>query len=100
LSFGTTAEDLTQLFNQYGPVTSALVVTDRDTGKSRGFAFVKLADGADAAIQALHKTVFQGRTLTVYEAKAREDRPHSGNGGGRGGNGGGGQGGPVGGVRR
>jgi RNA recognition motif-containing protein len=100
LSFGTTTEDLTQLFGQYGSVTSAQVVTDRDTGQSRGFAFVELAEGADAAIQALHQAQFQGRTLTVNEAKAREDRPRSGGGGGRGGYGGGGRGGPGGGGRR
>jgi len=89
LSFGTTTEDLTGLFGQYGPVTSAQIVTDRETGQSRGFAFVEMGDGADAAIQALHQTEFQGRTLTVNEAKPREDRPRSGGGGGRGGYGGG-----------
>ncbi len=84
LAFGTTADDLTQLFGQYGPVTSAQVVTDRATGQSRGFAFVEMGDGAEAAIQALNGSQFQNRQLTVNEAKPREDRPRPG-GGGRGG---------------
>ena len=86
LAFGTSAEDLQTLFGQYGPVTQAEVVGDRETGRSRGFAFVEMGDGADAAIQALNGTQFQGRTLTVNEAKPREPRP----GGGRGFGGGGG----------
>lgn len=87
LSFDCTQDDLMQLFGQYGQVDSAQIVTDRDTGRSRGFAFVEMRDGADAAIQALNMFQFQGRNLTVNEAKPREDR---GGGGGRGGYGGGG----------
>jgi RNA recognition motif-containing protein len=86
LSFDTTSDDLTKLFGEYGTVTSAQVVTDRETGRSRGFAFVEMSSGAEAAIQALHMKEFQGRNLTVNEAKPREDRPRSG--GGRGGYGG------------
>ena len=91
LAFGTTSDDLIGLFGQYGTVTSAQVVTDRETGRSRGFAFVEMSDGAEAAIQALNLSSFQGRGLNVNEAKPREDRPRSGGGygGGRGGYGGG-----------
>ena len=98
LAFGTTQADLEQLFGQYGTVTSASVVTDRETGRSRGFGFVEMADGADEAIQATNMSSFQGRNLTVNEAKPREDRPRSGSGGGYGGGGGGGGG--YGGSRR
>ena len=81
LAFTTTSDDLAQLFGQYGAVTSAQVVTDRETGRSRGFAFVEMADGAEAAVQALNLSSFQGRGLNVNEAKPREDRPRSGGGG-------------------
>ena len=74
LAFTTTADDLTQAFSPYGGVASASVVADRDTGRSRGFGFVEMAEGGDAAIQGLHGTDFQGRTLTVNEAKPREER--------------------------
>ena len=90
LAFGTTQADLEELFGQYGTVTSASVVTDRETGRSRGFGFVEMADGADEAIAATNMATFQGRNLTVNEAKPREDRPRSGGGGGYGGGGGGG----------
>ena len=91
LSFGTTDQDLMELFGQYGQVTSAQVVMDRDTGRSRGFAFVEMASGAQEAIQATHGQDFQGRTLTVNEARPREERPRGGGGGGYGGGGGGGR---------
>jgi len=89
LSFGTTEQDLEELFSQSGQVESASIVTDRDTGRSRGFAFVEMAtkEAADAAIQALDGRELDGRTLKVNEAKPKEDR------GGRGGFGGGGGGG-------
>ena len=75
-----------QLFGEYGTVTRAQVVNDRETGRSRGFGFVEMSDGGDEAITALSGSQHQGRTLTVNEAKAREERPRSGNGsGGRGG---------------
>jgi RNA recognition motif-containing protein len=89
ISFQTTSEDLVEAFSQFGTVTSAQVVTDRETGRSRGFAFVEMADGADAAIQAMNGADFGGRTLTVNEAKPREDRPRGGGGYGGGGGGGG-----------
>jgi RNA recognition motif-containing protein len=85
LPFSTTDDDLRQVFGQYGTVTKAQVVSDRETGRSRGFGFVEMADGADEAIAALSGTMFQGRALTVNEAKPREDRPRTGGGGGGGG---------------
>ena len=93
LPFQTTNADLEQLFGQYGQVTKAQIMTDRETGRSRGFAFVELGDGAEAAIQALHDTEYQGRRMTVNEAKPREERPRGGGGGGGYGGGGGGGGG-------
>ena len=92
LPFSTTSEDLEQLFGQHGTVTRAQVMTDRETGRSRGFGFVEMSDGADAAIQALNGNQFQGRALTVNEAKPREERPRGGGGGGGYGGGGGGRG--------
>ncbi len=98
LAFGTTSEDLQALFGAYGPVTSAQIVMDRDTGRSRGFAFVEMASGAEAAIQAVNNAEYQGRRLTVNEAKPREERPRGGGGGGGGGYGGGSSGGGGGGY--
>jgi RNA recognition motif-containing protein len=101
LPFSTTSEDLEQLFGQHGQVTRAQVMSDRETGRSRGFGFVEMGDGADAAIQALNGNQFQGRALTVNEARPREERPRSGgggSGGSRGGYGGGGGGGGRGGY--
>jgi RNA recognition motif-containing protein len=97
LSFQTTADDLIQLFGEHGTVTKAQIVNDRETGRSRGFGFVEMSDGGDRAIAALSGAQHQGRTLTVNEAKPREDRPRTGGSGGgyggsRGGNGGGGYG--------
>jgi RNA recognition motif-containing protein len=83
LPFDTTADDLRQAFSQYGTVASASVVADRDTGRSRGFGFVEMSDGADQAMQALNGAEMQGRTLTVNEARAREER-RGGGGGSRG----------------
>ncbi len=100
LPYNTNNDDLVELFSQYGNVASAQVMMDRDTNRSRGFAFVEMADGADQAIAALNGAEFQGRSLTVNEARPREDRPRSGGGGGgrvpRGGGGGGGGGGGYG----
>jgi RNA recognition motif-containing protein len=76
LAFQSTADDLLQLFGQHGTVTRAQVVADRETGRSRGFGFVEMADGGDQAIAALNGAEFQGRTLTVNEARPREERPH------------------------
>lgn len=100
ISFQTTNEDLQQAFSQYGQVTSAQVVTDRETGRSRGFAFVEMADGGDEAINAMNGAQLGGRTLTVNEARPREERPRGGGGYGGGGGGGGGYGGGGGGGGR
>jgi RNA recognition motif-containing protein len=92
LSFQTSSEDLQQLFSQAGTVESASVVEDRETGRSRGFGFVEMAtaeEGAAAIAQFNGKEV-NGRSLTVNEARPREDRGNRGGGGGRGGYGGGG----------
>jgi RNA recognition motif-containing protein len=84
LSFQTTADDLREMFAAFGNVTRAQVATDRETGRSRGFGFVEMADGGDEAIAALNGKQFQGRALTVNEARPREERPRSGSGfGGR-----------------
>ncbi len=85
LSFETTADDLREAFGQHGTVTAAQVIADRDTGRSRGFGFVEMANGADQAVENLNGAQFQGRTLTVNEAKPREDRPRFGGDRGRGG---------------
>jgi len=81
LPFNTTADDLREAFSQFGTVSRAQVISDRETGRSRGFGFVEMEDGAEAAIDGLNGKEFQGRTLTVNEARPREDRPR---GGGRG----------------
>jgi RNA recognition motif-containing protein len=100
LAWGATEDDLRQLFGQFGNVTKAQIMMDRETGRSRGFAFVEMSDGADAAIAALNAKEFQGRPLTVNEARPREERPRGGGGygGGGGGYGGGGGGGGRGGY--
>jgi RNA recognition motif-containing protein len=81
LPFSTTADDLQQAFSKFGTVTRAQVISDRETGRSRGFGFVEMADGAEAAVSAMNGAMFQGRTLTVNEAKPREERPRTGGGG-------------------
>jgi len=91
LPFQATSDDLLEAFSQFGTVTRAQVATDRETGRSRGFGFVEMSDGADEAIAALNGTQFQGRTLTVNEARPREERPRTGGSGGYGGGGGGGR---------
>jgi RNA recognition motif-containing protein len=97
LSFNTTETDLQDFFAQAGPVTEVMLVQDKFTGKSRGFAFVTMATDADAqnAITQFHGKPMDGRNLTVNEARPREDRGGGGGGGGgyRGGGGGGGRGG-------
>ena len=91
LSFKTTSDDLQQLFGEAGTVESASVVTDRDTGFSRGFGFVEMSskEEGQTAIQQLNGREIDGRSLTVNEARPREERSGNG-GGGRGGFGGGG----------
>jgi len=79
LAFSATDHDLRQLFEQYGVVDTINVITDRDTGRSKGFGFVEMPDSAasQAAIQGLDGKELEGRTLTVNEAKPREPRRES-----------------------
>jgi RNA recognition motif-containing protein len=95
LSFDTTELDLQDLFATAGPVTEVNIVTDRTTGRPRGFAFVTMAtaEGAQAAITQLGGNNVNGRDLTVNEARPREERSGGGGGGGGRGYGGGGGGG-------
>ena len=81
-SLKTTEDELRSLFSQYGEVSSVNVITDRETGRPRGFAFVEM-EGADAAISALDQKEFGGRVLTVNEARPRRDDRGGGGGGGR-----------------
>jgi cold-inducible RNA-binding protein len=105
LSYSVGNRELESLFAAHGSVASASVVTDRDTGRSKGFGFVEMSSEqeANAAIAALHGKDVEGRNLTVNEARPREERSGGGfgGGGGRGGFGGGGGGrGGFGGGRR
>jgi RNA recognition motif-containing protein len=101
LSFDATENDLQDLFAQAGPVNSVNIMQDRATGRARGFGFVEMASDADAekAISMFNGKDFQGRALTVNEARPREERSGGGGGGGgyRGGGGGGYRGGGGGG---
>ncbi|RYF86536.1 MAG: RNA-binding protein [Chitinophagaceae bacterium] len=95
LSFSVQDEDLREFFVEYGEVTSAKVITDKFTGKSRGFGFVEMSDdeAAKKAIAELDQATVDNRTIRVMEAKPKEDKPGGGggrSGGFRGGNGGGG----------
>ena len=100
LAFQTSSDELQQLFSQAGTVESASVVEDRDTGRSRGFGFVEMStkEEGEAVIAQFNGKEVNGRSLTVNEAKPREDRGggrggFGGGGGNRGGGGGGGRGG-------
>ncbi len=102
LSFGATEGAIRSLFEQFGQVDRVSVVTDRDTGQSRGFGFVEMPNNAegDEAINQLNGQELEGRAINVNEARPKEDRG-GGGGGGRGGGGGGyGGGGGGGGQRR
>lgn len=92
LAWGVTDDDLQNMFAEFGSVASAVVITDRETGRSRGFGFVELEDGAEQAIEALNGQDVQGRPLRVNEAQSK-DRGGRGGGGGGGNRGGGGGGG-------
>ena len=84
LSFETSKNELQTLFAQTGTVESVSLIEDHETGRSRGFAFIEMGsqDDATKAITTLHKKDFQGRPLTVNEARPREERPPGGDGGG------------------
>jgi cold-inducible RNA-binding protein len=94
LPYSTADADLTTLFAEYGTVVSASVISDRETGRSKGFGFVEIEeeDKAKAAVEALNGKDFGGRNIVVNEARPREERPRGGDrggfGGDRGGNGG------------
>ncbi|MGJ5815016.1 RNA recognition motif domain-containing protein [Paludibaculum fermentans] len=104
LSFSSSEDSVRGLFEAYGTVDRVSIITDRETGRSRGFSFVEMPndDEAERAINALNGADFGGRKLNVNEARPREERPFGGGGGGgRGGDrGGGGGGGGFGGRRR
>lgn len=89
LSYNITSSDLDKLFSEFGEVKSAEVISDRDTGRSKGFGFVEMQsdEEAMAATSALNGSEHDGRTLTVNEARPKEQRS-GGGGGGRGGRGG------------
>jgi len=77
LSYGLSDNDLQQLFAEHGSVSSAKIIQDRETGRSKGFGFVEMSDDGDAqkAIEALNGQSVDGRNLTVNEARPREERP-------------------------
>ena len=85
LSFNVQDEDLREFFTPYGEVTSAKVINDKFTGKSRGFGFVEMSDDAAAqkAIEELNGGIVEGRTIRVTEAKPREDKPARSGGNGQ-----------------
>jgi RNA recognition motif-containing protein len=79
LSFQTTEAEITELFEQSGEVASVHIITDRETGRSKGFGFVEMGgENADQAIARLNGTDLHGRAMTVNEARPREDRPSYG----------------------
>lgn len=92
LGFNVQDEDLKQIFASYGEVTSAKIINDRESGKSRGFGFVEMSDDAAAkkAIAELDQKSIDGRSVKVMEARPKEDRPAPRNNGGFGSNNGGG----------
>jgi len=101
LAYSVRDDSLQQAFGQFGTVTSAKVMMDRDTGRSKGFGFVEMGSDAEAqaAINGMNGQALEGRAIVVNEARPREDRPggFGGGGGGRSGGGGGGYGGGGGG---
>ncbi|MCD7978723.1 MAG: RNA-binding protein [Tannerellaceae bacterium] len=79
LSYSITDEDLMDLFNEYGPVASAKVVMDRETGRSRGFGFVEMEDAdGEKAIEELNNAEYEGKTISVSVARPRAERPAGG----------------------
>src|SRR5437867_11601669 len=88
LSFQTTETDLSNMFGEFGQVESVQIITDRDTGRSKGFGFVQMADdAADKAIAQLNGKEIGGRNLTVNAARPMQQRDFGGRGGGGGGGG-------------
>ena len=74
LPFSSTDDEIREMFAEFGTVESVNLITDRDTGRPRGFGFVEMSDGANEAIKALHQREMDGRSLNVNEARPREDR--------------------------
>ena len=74
ISWGMSDQDLENLFAEHGTVTSAKIITDRMTNRSRGFGFVEMSDGGEAAIQALNEVEVDGRKLVVNESRPKESR--------------------------
>ena len=72
ISWGLTDQDLENVFAEYGTVDSAKIITDRATGRSRGFGFVEMSDGAEAAIEALNGTEVDGRELVLNESRPKD----------------------------
>ena len=72
ISWGLTDQDLENVFAEYGTVDSAKIITDRATGRSRGFGFVEMSDGAEAAIEALNGTEVDGRELVINESRPKD----------------------------
>ena len=91
LSYDTTGDSLQELFEEYGVVSSVNVITDRETGRPRGFGFIEMPDDTQGqhAIDDLHETNFEGKTINVSIARPRPERSNNGGYGNRGGNGGG-----------
>ncbi|MEL7123413.1 MAG: RNA-binding protein [Bacteroidota bacterium] len=101
LNYDTTESDLQYAFEEFGNVDSVKIIMDKQTGRSKGFGFVEMANEEEgqAAIDALNDTELDGRTIVVKKAEPRENRDRGGYGGGRGGGYGGGRGGGYGGGR-
>ena len=103
LPYTVTEEDITGLFASFGPVERVKIITDRETGRSKGFAFVTLGDQSqiEAAVEALNEYDLQGRALRVNASEPKENKPFGGGGGGgyKGGGGGGYKGGGGGGYK-
>jgi len=87
LSYRATEDEIRQAFEQHGQVTSVSIITDRETGRSRGFAFVEMPESGEAqqAIEKVNQTEIAGRRVNVNEARPRSDRPRRGGAGGGGG---------------
>lgn len=102
LPFTATSESLSEVFAQFGTVDSSKIITDRDTGRSKGFGFIEMSDSAaaDSAIEKLHGSDLGGRSLTVNEARPMEPRTGGFGGGRSGGDRGGDRGGRSGGGNR
>ena len=83
LPFSATEDEVRDLFGEFGTVSSVNLISDRETGRPRGFGFVEMEDGADEAIEKLHQSDMGGRSLNVNEARPRENRGGGGGGGGR-----------------